>query len=86
MAIETTYMRYGHGHSGIICLTMKPEALKTWTMSIHAINTVMSGINTIDEVGDESQSHHKEESKGRMRTDTRDRKALRENSVWSLIL
>lgn len=78
MAIETTYMRYGHGHSGIIGLTMKPEALKTWTMSIHAINTVMSGINTIDEVGDESQSHHKEESKGRMRTDTRDRKALRE--------
>ena len=29
MAIETTYMRYGHDHSGIIDLTMKPEVLKT---------------------------------------------------------
>jgi hypothetical protein len=29
MPIETTYMRYGHGHSGIIGLTMKLMVLKT---------------------------------------------------------
>ncbi|MCP3888518.1 MAG: hypothetical protein GY702_06550, partial [Desulfobulbaceae bacterium] len=31
MAIETTYMRYGHGRSGIVGLTLNPESLKTWS-------------------------------------------------------
>ena len=47
MAIETTYIRYGHEHSGIIGLTMKREALKIWAMSIHAINTIISDLNII---------------------------------------
>ena len=29
MAIETTFMRYGHGQSGIIGITLKQETLKT---------------------------------------------------------
>lgn len=41
MAIETTYMRYGHGQSGIIGITLKPETLKTWAYSLHACNTVI---------------------------------------------
>ncbi len=45
MAIETTYMCYGHGHSGITRLTMRPEALKTLAISIHAINSIMSDLN-----------------------------------------
>ena len=30
MAIETTFMRYGHGQSGIIGTILRPETLKTW--------------------------------------------------------
>ena len=84
MAIETTYMRYGHGHSGIIGLTMRPEALKTWAMSIHAINTVMADMNTIDNDEVPSQTHHKEESKGRIKTDAADRNALKEKLGMSI--
>ena len=84
MAIETTNMRYGHGHSGIIGLTMRPDALKTWAMSIHAINTVMSDLNTIDDNEVPSQSYHKEESKGRIKTDATDRNALKEKLDMSI--
>ena len=52
MAIETAYMRYG--------LTMRPEALKTWVMSIHAINTVLSDLNTINDNELHSRSYHEE--------------------------
>ena len=34
MAIETTFMRYGHGQSGIIGITLRPETLKTWAHSL----------------------------------------------------
>ena len=64
MAIETTYMRYGHGNNGIIGLTMRPEALKTWAMSIHAINSIMSDLNTIYDNEVSSQCYHNEDSKG----------------------
>ena len=29
MAIETTFMWYGHGQSGIIGITLRPETVKT---------------------------------------------------------
>ena len=28
MALETTYMQYGHGYKGIVSITLKPESLK----------------------------------------------------------
>ena len=38
-AIKTTFMRYGHGQSGITGLTLKPETVKTWAYSLHALNS-----------------------------------------------
>ena len=35
MFIETTYMRYGHGKRSIIGVTLKPETLKVWSLSLH---------------------------------------------------
>ena len=84
MAIDTTYMRYGHGHSGIIGLAMRPEALKTWAMSIHAINTVVSDLNTINDNELHSQSYHKAESTRRIKTDATDRNALKEKIDMSI--
>ena len=33
MFIESTFMRYGHGKTGIVGITLKPETLKTWALS-----------------------------------------------------
>ena len=76
MAVETTYMRCG--------LTMRPEALKTWAMSIHAINTVSSDLNTINDNELHSRSYHEEESTGRIETDATDRNALRDKMDVSI--
>lgn len=35
MWIETTFIRFGHGLKGIIGMTLKPETLKTWALSLH---------------------------------------------------
>ena len=35
MMIETTFMRYGKGPNGSIGITLKPESLKTWALSLH---------------------------------------------------
>ena len=35
MFIETTFMRYGHGPTGITGITLKPETLKTWALGLH---------------------------------------------------
>ena len=40
MAIEATYMRYAHSHIWIIGITLEPEALTGWALSIHAINCI----------------------------------------------
>ena len=81
MAIETTYMRYGHGQSGIIGITLRPETLKIWAYSLHACNTVVNHLDlmrTQKQHRPESQTHHKEETKARVKCDSKDRKALRD--------
>lgn len=39
MAIETTFMRYGHSKNGIVGITLKPETLKTWAYSCILVTT-----------------------------------------------
>jgi hypothetical protein len=35
MYIETTFMRYGHSHGGIIGITLRPETMKKWAVDPH---------------------------------------------------
>ena len=42
MAIESTFMRYGHSKSGIIGITLKPETLQTWAYSLHICHSVLN--------------------------------------------
>ena len=42
MAIETTYMRNGHGCKGIVGITLK-QNLKTWAYSLHTCNRLING-------------------------------------------
>ena len=77
MAIETTYMRYGHGRKGIVGITLKPETLKTWAYSLHACNRVTNNLNEMrDKEGVSAQTIHKEEMPSRIKADALDRKAL----------
>ena len=79
MAIETTFMRYGHGQSGIIGITLRPETLKTWAYSIHACNKLVHGLDLMrSQEPHSSQTHHKEEMKGRVKLDCKDRKTLQD--------
>ena len=67
--------------SGIIGITLIPETLKTWAYSLHACNTVVSNLDqmrTQEQHVPASQTHHKEEAKARVKTDTKNRKALRD--------
>ncbi len=67
MAIKATYLCYGHGQSGIIGITLKPETLKIWAYSLHECNTVVSHLDlmrTQKQHRAESQTHHKERDKG----------------------
>ena len=83
MAIETTFMRYGHGRSGIIGLTLKPEAVKTWAFSMHACNSVLNNLDNMRDsdasvTGQSSQTQHKEESKTRIKIDSVDRQGIKQ--------
>ena len=79
MATETTYMRYGHGHKGIVGITLKPESLTTWAYSLHTCNRLINGLNEIrDEEGLPTQTYHREEMPSRIKADTKDRETLRE--------
>ena len=49
MFIETTLMRYGHGKAGIIGITLKPETLKTWALSLHVCGKLLEDLSTLRE-------------------------------------
>ena len=40
MAIETTFMRYGHSRGGIIGIMLQPESVMTWSYSLHLCNSL----------------------------------------------
>ena len=86
MFIETTFMRYGHGKSGIIGITLKPETLKTWALSLHTCSQLVSDISTMRETDRSSNTKtvHKEESKSRIASDKVDRQGLQRKLEMSI--
>ena len=79
MFIETTFMRYGHGKAGIIGITLKPETLKTWALSLHVCGQILEDLSTLRENERTSciKTTHKEEAKARISADQVDREGLR---------
>ena len=83
MMIETTFMRYGKGHNGIIGITLKPNTLKTWALSLHICSVLAKDVS--DMTSDEQHQHqHKEEMKARMTADAADRSKIREKLQESI--
>ena len=79
MAIETTFMRYGHSRGVIIGKAPQPDTFKTWAYSLHACNSLTSDLQAMrDTEHVTEQSQHKEEMRSRICADQRDRKTLRE--------
>ena len=78
--IETTFMRYGHSAGGIIGITLKSEALKTWALSRHICCKIESDMRNMEEETDANtiQVSHKEEAKARIEADAKDRAGLRQ--------
>ena len=78
MFIETTFMRYGHGKAGIIGITLKPETLKTWALSLHVCGKLLEDQSTLRENERPSciQTIHKEEAKESISADKADREGL----------
>ena len=79
MFIESTFMQYGHGRTGIVGITLKPETLKTWALSRHICSRIMEGLAHMrGESGDDKyQDTHKEEARARIESDKKDRDGLR---------
>ena len=80
MFIESTFMRYGHAPGGIIGITLKPETLKVWALSLHVCSQLEADMDTMTSHcvdSDTSVVRHKEERKARIGNDAKDRECIR---------
>lgn len=81
MWIETTFMRFGHGLKGIIGITLKPEAVKTWALSLHICTKLEEDVVSFSQEEykhhQKMQNKHKEEMRPRIEADAKDREGIR---------
>ena len=75
MMIEMTFMRHGKGPNGIISITLKPNTLKTWALSLHICSVLAKDISDMTSY-DQHQHLHKEEMKARMTPEATDRSKI----------
>jgi hypothetical protein len=68
MMIETTFVRYGHAPGVIVGITLKPETLKVWALSLHACSRLKSDLDDMTDEDTQSKvvTTHKEEAKVRI--------------------
>ena len=60
-------------------ITLKQETLNTWAYSLHGCNVIINDLNKMrDRECSPSQTYHKEDMPGRIKSDAKDRNALRE--------
>lgn len=79
MFIETTFMRYGHGPGGIIGITLQPDTVKRWALSLHLSSRLVSDLDQMENCENGPDiTRHKEESKSRIQHDFLDRLKIRE--------
>ena len=78
MMIETTYMKYGKGPSGLIGITTNPRSVQIWSNSHHIVNETLRNLERFtQEERDDVITTHKEESRARIVGDAADRRKLR---------
>ncbi|KAL8618129.1 hypothetical protein ACOMHN_034356 [Nucella lapillus] len=77
--IETTYMRYGHGPSGIIGSSLNESTLAIWAFSHSNLTQIYNDMETLKE-GQEDVvvTTHKEERQSCIKDDASDRAKIQE--------
>ncbi|KAJ8875555.1 hypothetical protein PR048_023450 [Dryococelus australis] len=87
MYIETTFMRYGHGKVGIIGISLKPETLKTWALSLHISCQLENALFGMAEgTNDVIQMSHKEEEESRVLSDKIDQEGIRQKLELCILM
>ena len=76
--IESTYMRYGHGPSGIIGSTLSETTLAVWALSHNTMGQMSNDVAELCTHQDHVVMRHKEERPIRITDDSRDRHVIRE--------
>ena len=77
MGIETTYMKIGKGPSGLIGVTTNTRSATIWANGHHLCGEVLTDLKGLRDGNQNKGAAHKEEGKGRMKSDQADRDKLR---------
>ena len=74
--IETTFMRYGHGPTGI---TLQPSALQWWALSMHTCSRLVQDVaDMTDGYKQFEVMTHEEEKLSRIRSNSQDRQNIQD--------
>ena len=78
-AAESSYMLNGKSVHGIVGNTTNETVRSEWALSLHARLLLINDVRKIcnDEEGRSPSTHHKEETKGRLKSDAEDRNKIR---------
>ena len=73
---------------GIVGITLKPETLKVWALSLHACSWLESDLDDMRDEETESKvvTTHNEKAKARIAEDKTDRDGIRQKSTLAIIL
>jgi len=77
MMIESTFMKYGKGPGGIIGITLQPNTLRIWALSLHICSILSKDIHEMTDDDTSASIVHKEEMLGRCNADEKDRMIIR---------
>ena len=75
--IESTYMRYGYGPSGIIGVTLSKTTLAVWALSQNTMGQMANDVAKLDNHQERVVLRQKEERPIRINDDSRDRQSIR---------
>ena len=77
MGIETTYMKIGKGPSGLIGVTTNTRSVTIWANGHHLCSEMLTDLEGLNDRNRNKEVQHKEEGKGRMKSDQLDRDKLK---------
>ena len=77
MSIESTYMKNGKGPSGIIGVTTQERTVNIWANSHHLCTELTNELEALRKEKNLKEKVHKEETAGRMKSDSADRLKIR---------
>ena len=80
--IETTFMRFGKSRGGIKGITLQPNTVKKWALSLHVCGQLSKDVQGMIDCEETKKVHtfHKEESAARIKCGEEDRQKKKEKN------